>query len=185
MRTRSSVACQKGASLIEMMIAILVLTVGLIGSAALMAVAISSNARSRRDSTSTAVAQLVLDQISAVPLGGSTTSLTITDCAGNSTTVNTSGTTAGSGANLTGSGSIDFTQSFGSVSAGYAMTYTVCSVSNGLQTAYDVRWNVTKLPSGKEEFVVVGAQILGTNSNSPQFFAAPVSIRTVVGNAGT
>jgi Tfp pilus assembly protein PilV len=175
---------QRGTSLIEMMIAILVLTVDLIGTIALASVALNSDTRSKRDSTSSAMAEMVAGQISAIPVGGSLNSVTVTDCAGNSLTVNTSGTTAGAGATLTTSGTVDFTQSFSSVTAGYSMKYTVCGVSNGLQTVYDVRWNVKTLPSGKAEYVVVGAQFSGSNSKVAQLTALPVNVRTVVGNDG-
>jgi competence protein ComGC len=85
---------EDGTSLIEMMIAILVLAIGLVGSANLAALAIRSNTMSRRDSTSAALAEMVIGQISALPVGGGVTSVTITDCAANSATVSASGTSA-------------------------------------------------------------------------------------------
>jgi len=174
----------RGTSLIEMMIALLVLTVGLIGSMVLVSFAIGNNTRSKAGSTNAALAEMVIEQISAIPVGGGVTSVTATDCAGNSITINTSGTSAGSGANLTTSGNIDFTQSFGSVPSGYAMTYTVCGVSSGAQRVYDVRWNVQLLPSGRAEFVVVGAKLSGSNFGNALLNALPVNVRTVVGNDG-
>jgi Tfp pilus assembly protein PilV len=175
---------ERGTSLIEMMIALLVLTVGLIGSMTLASYAIGNNSRSKTGSSSAALAEMVIDQISAIPVGGGVTSVTVTDCAGNSITINTSGATTGSGANLTASGYVDFTQSFSSVTAGYAMTYTVCGVSNGAQRVYDVRWNVQLLPSGTAEFVVVGAKLSGSNYGYALLNALPVNMRTVVGNDG-
>jgi Tfp pilus assembly protein PilV len=176
---------ERGTTLIEMMIALLVLVVGLLGPIALVSIAVSSNARSKRDSTSAALAEMVIGQISTIPVGGAVTAVTITDCAGNSTTVDVSGTTSGSGANLTTSGNIDFTQSFSSVPSGYAVKYTVCGATSGTQFVYDVRWNVTLLPSGKEELVVVGAQPAGSASADAWLNALPVSLRTVVGNDGS
>jgi Tfp pilus assembly protein PilV len=174
----------RGTSLIEMMIALLVLTVGLIGSMVLVSFAIGNNTRSKAGSTNATLAEMVIDQISAIPVGGGVTSVTATDCAGNSITINTSGTSAGSGANLTTSGNIDFTQSFGSVASGYAMTYTVCGVSSGAQRVYDVRWNVQLLPSGRAEFVVVGAKLSGSSYGTALLNALPVNVRTIVGNDG-
>lgn len=174
----------KGSSLIEMMIAIIVLTVGLIGSMAVASVSINGNTRDRRDSTSTAVAEMVAGQISAIPINGGVSSVTITDCAGNSSTVNTSGTTTGAGANLTSAGVVDYTQSFSSVTSGYAMRYTICGVSSGVRTTYDVRWNITTLASSKEEYVVVGAQFANASSRNGQVYTPAVNIRTVVGNDG-
>jgi type IV pilus assembly protein PilV len=86
---------ERGTSLIEMMIAMLVLSVGLIGTIGVITTSISNNSRSRHDSTSAALAEMVVDQISAVPLAGGTTQITINDCAGNAWTVNTTGTAAG------------------------------------------------------------------------------------------
>jgi prepilin-type N-terminal cleavage/methylation domain-containing protein len=175
---------EHGTSLIELMVAISVLTVGLAGAIIIISLAIGSNLRTKKDTTSVALAQMVISQMAAVPVGGSTTTVTLTDCAGNNATVNTSGTAAGSGANLTGSGNIDFSQSFGAVPAGYGMNYTVCSMTNGIRAVYDVRWNVRKLPSGKEEFVVVGAQSLNGSSANGWLTALPVNVRTIVGNDG-
>lgn len=173
---------QQGTSLIELMIAMLVLGVGLLASAAMTAVSMKSNFRSKSDSTSTAIAQAVIGQISSIPLGGGTTSVSITDCAGNTTTVNTTGATTGSGATLTTAGIIDYTQSFGGVPAGYAMKYTSCNLVNGQQAVYDVRWNITSIGSS-EELVVVGARFLGTGTDA-RMFAPAVNLRTVVGNQG-
>jgi Tfp pilus assembly protein PilV len=173
-----------GTSLIELMIAISVLTVGLAGAIIIISLAIGSNWRTKQDTTSVALAQMVISQIGAVPVGGSTTTVTLTDCAGNNATVNTSGTAAGSGAKLTGSGNIDFAQSFGAVPAGYAMKYTLCSATNDTRAVYDVRWNVQQLPSGKEEFVVVGAQFINGSSANGWVTALPVNVRTIVGNDG-
>jgi Tfp pilus assembly protein PilV len=181
---------EQGTSLIEMMLAMLVLTIGLVGSMAVVSLAIGSNSRSKKDSTSAAVAEMVVSQIAGVcpngPCSAGNTSVTLTDCGGNTWTIDTTGTTAGAGANLTSSGNIDFTQSYSSVTTNYAMKYTVCGVSNGTQTEYDVRWNVKLLPSGKEQFVVVGAQFLNSNSTSnARAFAPAVNVRTVIGNDGT
>lgn len=173
---------QQGTSLIELMIAMLVLGVGLLGSAAMVGVSIKSNSRSHYDSMSTAVAKMVIGQISAVPIGGGP--VTITDCAGNNTSVTTTGTSTGVGASLTSDGIIDYSQSFGSVPTGYAMQYTACNRVNGTQAVYDVRWNITSIgASSKEELVVVGARFAGTSTNA-QLFAPAVDLRTVVGNQG-
>lgn len=173
---------ERGTSLIELMLALLVLAIGLIGSVPLICVAISNNYRSRSDSTSAALAEMIVDQIAAIPVGSSTTTVTIKDCANNSITVNSAGSSTGTGANLSG-GNVDYTQSFASVPSGYAIEYTVCGVSNGTQSVYDVRWNVTTVPSGDADFVVVGARPLGAGNN-PLVFAQPVNVHTVVGNSG-
>lgn len=177
---------QRGTSLIEMMIAMLVLAVGLLGSMAVVSVSIGSNNRSKRDSTSAALAEMVAGQLSAIP-AGSNASITVTDCAGNNLSINTTGSSTGTGANLTTSGNIDFTQKFSSVTSGYAIQYTMCGVTSGTQALYDVRWNIKTLPSNKGNFVVVGAQVLNSTTaskNDPRLFAPAVNVRTVVGTDG-
>lgn len=173
---------QQGTSLIELMLAMLVLGVGLLGSAAMVGVSIKSDTRSHYDSMSTAVAKMVIGQISAVPIGGGPAS--ITDCANNTFSITTTGTSTGAGANLTSSGIVDYSQSFSGVPAGYGMQYTACNLVNGINAVYDVRWNITSIgASSKEDLVVVGARFVGTSSNA-QLFAPAVNLRTVVGNQG-
>jgi len=175
---------ERGTSLIEMLIALLVLTIGLVGSVAVVGVAIGSNSRSKKDTTSTALAEMVISRISSVPVGGGVSTVTITDCANNNLTIATTGATTGSGANLTSAGKVDFSQSFSSVTANYAMPYTVCGVNTGTKTVYDVRWNIKSIGSpAKTEFVVVGARSMDTSGTALQR-ASSVNIRTIVGNDG-
>jgi hypothetical protein len=174
---------ERGSSLIEMLIAMLVLTIGLVGSVAVVGVAIGGNSRSKKDSTSTALAELVLGRISSVPVGSGVATASTTDCANNSHVIATTGTTTGSGANLTSTGNLDFTQSYSGVTTNYAMQYTVCGITSGIQTVYDVRWNIKLLASGKEQYVVVGAQAVDTSGTGGER-APAVTIRTIVGNDG-
>jgi type IV pilus modification protein PilV len=184
-KIRRSADEERGTSLIEMMIALLVLTVGLLGTITVVTTSIRSDTRSKHDSTSATLAEMVADQISAVPLAGGTSSITVSDCAGNAWTVKTSGTSAGAGANLTSSNNIDFTQAYSSVTAGYAMKYVVCGTSSGINMTYDVRWNIKTVPSGNQESVVVGAQpLISQSGTNPAMWALPVNVRTVVGNDG-
>ncbi|MDE3111120.1 MAG: prepilin-type N-terminal cleavage/methylation domain-containing protein [Acidobacteriota bacterium] len=176
---------QRGTSLIELMIAMLVLGVGLLGSAAMTGVSIKTNTRSKNDSTSTAIAQAVLGEISSVPLGGGTTNVTMTDCAGTASVVNTTGTLAGAGATLNANGRVDYIQALGAVPAGYGMVYAACNLVSGQRALYDVRWNITSVANGKEELVVVAARYVGTAVTGNALGNAPaVNLRTVVGNQG-
>ncbi len=70
LRTKKK-ACrnQRGMSLIELMIAMVVLLVGIIGSMSLIAYAISGNGRSRQQSNSTVISQMVTEKIA--PTAGS------------------------------------------------------------------------------------------------------------------
>jgi hypothetical protein len=174
---------QRGSSLIELMIASLVLTVGVLGCAVLIPIAIGTNSRNRQQSNSTVIAQMVTEKLSSVSAGTSPT-LTITDCVG-TTNVSTAGSVGGTGATVLTSGpsagSIDFSQTQGSsgAPAGYYMSYTSCGTL-GRQSTYDVRWNI-QTPSNYVKLITVSAKLQGSGSN-PILFSLPVTIRSMGGN---
>jgi Tfp pilus assembly protein PilV len=169
---------QRGMSLIEMMIACVVLLVGVLSMAALIPLAIGTNSKNRQQSNSTVIAQMLTEKILSVPVGAPQP--TLTDCTGAQTNITVTGTTAGSGAALLASGDIDFSQTAGSAGdpAGYYILYTACG-TNGRQSTYDVRWNI-KNPSPYVEEVVVAARLLGSGNN-PVLFSPPVTIRSMIG----
>ena len=170
---------QSGMSLIELMVASLVLTVGVLGCAVLIPIAIGTNSRNRQQSNSTVIAQMATEKISSASASGSST-LTIADCTGTPNTINVTGSTAGTGATVLSSGSIDFLQAQGSsgAPAGYYMSYTGCGTSNR-QSVYDVRWNI-QTPSNYVKLVTVSAKMQGSGTN-PILFSLPVTIRSMVG----
>ena len=170
-RKRKPKRCtEQGMSLIEMMIAMLVLLVGIIGNLALLSTAIGGNSRSKQQSNSTAIAQMVTEKIMSIPASPSTT-LTITDCVNTNNSVNT----AAGGSPLLSSGDVDFTQS---KVANYSMSYTDCG-TQGRLAVYDVRWNVQTLTKyGK--LLTVSAK-LQSNGTSSKTFSLPVTIRSIVG----
>ena len=176
MRARKS--SQRGMSLIEMMIACVVLLVGVLAMAALIPLAIGTNSKNRQQSSSTVVAQMLMEKILSVPPGAPTP--TLLDCTGVSTTITASGSATGAGGTLLSSGDIDFSQTAGSAGdpAGYYMLYTACG-TDGRQSTYDVRWNI-KTPSAYTEIVVVSARLKGSGNN-PVLFAPTVTIRSMIG----
>jgi prepilin-type N-terminal cleavage/methylation domain-containing protein len=161
---------QRGMSLIELMIAMVVLLVGIVGSMTLIAYAIGGNGRSRQQSNSTVISQMVAEKISSQKASLSN-NLTITDCAGNSTTVYT----AAGGATLTSGGDADYTQA---AVIGYQMDYKDCG-TNGRLMIYDVRWNITQ-PSGYVKLIIVSTKMKNAGTDA-RVFALPVTIRTLVG----
>jgi Tfp pilus assembly protein PilV len=167
---KSALHLDRGMSLIEVMIALLVLMVGVVGSMSLIGVSMGNNSRGKQESSSAALAQMVEEKISSVKASNSP-NLTITDCAGNSFTI----ATAAGGAALTSSGGVDYTQA---AVANYQMSYTDCA-AGGMQFTYDVRWNITQ-PTSYVKMVTVSSR-LQTAGNSPKFFSLPVTIRTLVG----
>ena len=161
---------ERGMTLIELMIALVVLMVGVVGSMYLIGLSMGGNGRSRQQSNSTAIAQMMVEKISSVKASTSP-SLTITDCAGNSSTI----ATAAGGSALTSSGVVDFTQS---AVNNYQMLFTDCA-TGGMQFTYDVRWNITQ-PTPYVKFLTVSAQKQNAGKD-PKFFSLPVTIRTLVG----
>ena len=178
MKTKRS--SQRGTSLIELMIASLVLTIGVLGCAVLIPIAIGTNSRNRQQSNSTVIAQMTMEKILS-QAASSSTSLTITDCAGTANTINVTGSTSGSGATVLSTGSIDFSvaQGSGGAPAGYYMSYTSCGTA-GRQSTYDVRWNL-QTPSNNVKLITVSARLKGAGTNAI-LFSLPVTIRSMGGN---
>jgi len=175
---------QAGFTLVELMIAAMVLTFGLLALAALFSIAIGNNGRSRVDSTATMLSQSVLEQISATLASGGPSS--VTDCIGNLWPVCNPDAPAGlncptstNGAALLSSGTgIDFSQT--NPPSGYQMNYVVCNGGGelGTQAVYDVRWNITQ--QANSYLVMVAARPTGM-VRGRFTFALPVTLRTYVG----
>jgi prepilin-type N-terminal cleavage/methylation domain-containing protein len=161
---------ERGMTLIELMIAMVVLLVGIVGSMALIAYAIGGNGRSRQQSNATVIAQMISEKISSQKASLSN-NLTVTDCTGTSTTIYTA---AGGGA-LNSSGDVDMTAA---AVTGYQMYYTDCGTS-GRQMIYDVRWNITQ-PTTYTKLVIVTAKMKGAGTDI-KVFSLPVSVRTLIG----
>jgi prepilin-type N-terminal cleavage/methylation domain-containing protein len=161
---------QRGMTLIELMVAMVVLLVGLVGSMSLVAISMGGNGRSRQQSNSTVISQMVAEKISSTKASLSP-NITITDCAGNSTTVYT----AAGGSALTSSGDVDYTQP---AVTGYQMLYTDCS-TRGRQITYDVRWNIVQTTE-YVKFVVVSTKMQNAGGDL-KFFSLPVTVRTLIG----
>ncbi len=169
---------EAGFSLLELMIAGFVLTVGLLAVAVLFGTAVGNNGRSRVDSTATMLGESVIEQVTAVLARGGPSSTT--DC-GQPPTTWTIDTSVG-GAALSGS-SIDFTQT--NPPSGYQMNFVVCNGGGvaGTQAVYDVRWNIQQIstnPPSSSYLVTVAARPQGMTNNRFTF-ALPVTLRTFVG----
>jgi type IV pilus modification protein PilV len=189
-KRKRTVTMQRGMSLIELMIALTVLAVGLVGLLAIILSAMVSNNRNKLDTAGTFIAQGVMDQILVQP-ANLNTSLSLTDCAGTTSTVNTTGAAApGAGATLYTAStaptaslvdSINFTQSAGAVTAGYQMFFATCN-ANGVEATYDVRWNIINLTNSPvvSKLVTVSARQKGSTGNI-KMFAPPVTLRSIAG----
>ena len=185
--SRSRSRSQRGSMLLELLIAMVVLVIGLGGLLVLLVSSMYTNSKARNDTTSTMLAEHVLEQISAQP-ANSAAPLTVTDCAGTAWNINTAGTAigggngganGGNGAGLTANGIIDWSQTYGAVPAGYAMRYVGCG-AGGRQMIYDVRWNVITM-STFSRMVFVSARPSGTPTVGGLRFVFPVNLRTIGG----
>jgi type IV pilus modification protein PilV len=188
-----------GFSLIEVLVGLTILTIGLLGLASLFITAVASNQRSKLDTTSTMLAQTVLDAIGSQPISNTTT-FSILDCAGNTVTINPAGTSTGAGATTfsdttfsPAKAQIDWGQTY-DASANYMATYVACNnTSTGTFESpvnYEIRWNITTL-SSTTKLVVIGARMKGvttastmhTGTSNLRMFAPPVTLRAIIGNS--
>jgi len=178
---------QRGSFLLESLIAMIVLAIGLGGLSSLLIASLYTNHRSSQDTSSTMVAEHVLEQISSQP-ANSVAALSLTDCAGTAWSISTQGhaqgagsggSYGGDGARLTSGGVIDWTQTYGAVPAGYAMQYVDCG-NGGRQTVYDVRWNLITM-STFARMAIISARPSGAPANGGLRFVMPANLRTIGG----
>jgi len=178
---------QRGSMLLELLIAMVVLVFGMGGLLALLLTSIYTNTNTRNDTTSTMLAEHVLEQITSQP-ANSNALLSLTDCAGNAWNIDPTGAVVGSGnsgsyggdgATLTSAGVVDWTQNYATVPVGYAMQYVSCG-TGGRQTVYDVRWNVATI-SAYSRMVFVSARPSGSLTTGGLRFVMPVNLRTIGG----
>ena len=182
----------QGFSLIEMMIALTVLAIAMAGGLAMMAVGIGRNTSVRMDTTAANVAQTILEDIASEPSVGGQNPLTITDCAGNIISIDTTASVAGGSPLIqapdplqpgNNPGDNDFTA--GRV-PNYSATYVMCA-PNGGQIPFDVRWNIQPVappPAGGTtwaKLVTVAARQPFTTNSRAIYYSPPATLRTVTG----
>jgi len=164
---------QRGFTLTEVLVAIVVLVVCLVAIAQLVPASILSNASNRNDSSAMVLAQSELNQMIAQPLS----SPGFTDALGNACVLGDPaqpGHAVGSPLEA-GQAIIDFAPATGE--PGYSFNYQDPNDPTG--TTYDVRWavitnvNASGLPSSKR--IILGATKRGGNG-----FYVPVMLDTLV-----
>jgi Tfp pilus assembly protein PilV len=164
-------------SMIELMVAISVLMIGVLGSMVVVTMAIGSNFRNRQRSNSTAVSQMVLERMMAVGANQNPV-LNITDCAAPAVTWNV--TTAGGGGSLDANGNVDFTQARNGAGdpPGYYMLFTDCG-QNGKQIVYDVRWNI-QTPTVDTKLITVSTRMAQVGA-SQEMYSPAATVRSMLG----
>ena len=181
-RKKNAAKADPGFSLIEMMIALVVMAIGLLGMNLMFITAMATNNKNSHDTSATMVAQMVMEQITAQPSNAAAT-ITVTDCAGNARTVATAGAVSpGAGATLLTTGAnVGTIDQLAAQVANYSMTYVACAPpGSSEQTSYDVRWNVMTIDSDTRLVTVSARQLNGTQLGALRF-AVPVNIRSIGG----
>jgi Tfp pilus assembly protein PilV len=200
-RSRSRRHAANGMGLIELVIAMSVLTVGMLGSMIMIITGMESNSRNKRDNAATILDQELLETFAALYNYPKTGSVTITDCA--LSTSNAHNANLAQGAYPTGAGAtlltsstasggtmvgdIDWTQATPTLATstvtGYAMMYQTCTGD-----IYEVRWNIMDANTSTPTGTVSRVSVLTVSSRPTSFqnggngmlFALPTTLRTVI-----
>jgi prepilin-type N-terminal cleavage/methylation domain-containing protein len=169
----------RGFSLIELMIAMSVLAVGLLGGIVVIGMATANNGRSKLHTTAVTLAESTMERIVAIPqkATGAAAWTSITDCAGNIFNVQTA--PGGSALISSGafSGTIDFSQP---PQANYSMAYVMCS--SGAGVAYDVRWRIDPGPTPSTQVVTVSAKPITASGPPAAQLTLPFTLRQLRGD---
>ncbi len=176
---------QHGLTIIELMLALAILSIGLGALNVLFITAMVTNNRNKQDTRATMLSQLVLEKLIAEPAYDSA-NITLVDCAGTTWTIATAGAASpGAGASIDMSssslayGNIDFTQAYSSITANYKMDYVECG-ANGNQTTHEIRWNVITLNKNARLVTVASRQYGGVRRGAA--FTIPVTLRSIGGH---
>jgi prepilin-type N-terminal cleavage/methylation domain-containing protein len=190
---------QCGMSLLELMIAITVLSVGMLGATGMILAGVQSNSRNKTDTAAVVLDQQILEQFATLNNYPKTGTVTIADCGllaggANSHTASIIATTAGAGATVYTAataplpsqvGDIDWTQATPvlatSATPGYAMRYRTC---NG--DLYEVRWNVmlvNGVNSNLSLLTVSSRQLAAASTHATLLFSNPTTLRTLIDGA--
>lgn len=179
-RTRRGQKQEAGLTFIELLMAMTLLTVGLSAILGLIAMAMSSNNRNKKDTTAILLAQNVVELVANVPASVDNRVITLVDCAGTSWNISTA---PGGAPLVSGTTNIDFTSAY--TTDGYSMRYVTCGPP-GQMAVYDVRWNVDHPTSGAtatflKRVTVAARQAVGSERQSAILFAMPVQVKSVTG----
>src|SRR5262245_37912165 len=140
MKKKAKLSAESGITMIEVLLASTVLTIASMGLIGLIASSIATDTRNKFDSTTTMLAQSIVEQIASTTIGSGIAS--VTGCAGKTWTIDT-GAAGGQGGAAVSNGASDWSET--SPPASYHLDYVIKSpcTSTGIEQAvYDVRWNI-------------------------------------------
>ena len=178
---RRSLGSEAGVTLVEVLLALLILLITSVSLMGIFTTAIALNHRNKVGSTGAMLAQAVVEQIKATVIGSGSSAFK--DCDGTTWTIDTiPDQTSGHGAAINGA-SIDFTQA--SPPTNYHMNYVVkspCQSSGTYLRTYDVRWNLHIVGGASNTYLVtVGARLLN-HSEGNLVYPEAVNYRVMAGN---
>jgi prepilin-type N-terminal cleavage/methylation domain-containing protein len=172
MKNRRQNAC--GFSLLEMLLATVILLVGLVAIAQLVPASMLMNFRNRTDSSALVFAQRELDQMLDQPL----TTNSFLDAQGNTCQLgDPTVTNSVQGTNVlvfSNQATIDFTSSV----SGYNFTFKDEADTRG--TTYDVRWAVVITGNGSASSVFSKRFILGVRQQGGSGYFQPITLDALV-----
>jgi len=167
---------QAGMTMIELLIAGIVFVICMLGVVPLFMIALGNNGRSKVDTTSTELAQSVIEQITAMLARGGPGF--IQDCGSPPTdwTILNDETPTGQVPMNADGKAIDFTAA---AQAGYHMDFVVCGDTPTTNAVYDIRWRIDSV-QGTTSLVTVSARpkVMGQKRFT---FSLPVTLKTYVG----
>jgi len=190
---------ESGISLIELMIAMTVLAVGMLGCVVMILAGVQSNSRNKTDTTAVVLDQEILEMFATYKNYPTSGFVAINDCGVGVTSVHDASVVQAAGPSGAGAtlytaataplpsrvGDIDWTQPSPVLATnavtGYAMQYQAC---NG--DTYEVRWNVMEVspnPSSRISLLTVSSrQTSAGAAHNATLFAIPTTLRTMIEN---
>ena len=190
---------ETGMSMLELLIAMTVLAVGMLGCVVMILAGVQSNSRNKNDTTAVVLDQEILEMFATYKNYPTTGFVAINDCAVGAASVHNASVVQaagplGAGATLytTASaplpgqvGDIDWTQPAPAYATnavtGYAMQYQAC---NG--DIFEVRWNVMEVspnPSSRISMLTVSSrQVSAGATHNATLYSTPTTLRTQIEN---
>jgi Tfp pilus assembly protein PilV len=186
-------------SLLELLIAMTVLAVGMLGCVVMILAGVQSNSRNKTDTTAVVLDQEILEMFATYKNYPTSGFVAINDCGVGVTSVHNASVVQAAGPSGAGAtlytaataplpskvGDIDWTQPSPVLATnavtGYAMQYQAC---NG--DTYEVRWNVMEVspnPSSRISLLTVSSrQTSAGATHNATLFAIPTTLRTMIEN---